>query len=111
LNAIPICILQALFYHAIHIGRLSILHIEVGKQKIYLCHYPFLCFEGGYKEVWQLFGHVHTRKNNTGIDAERLQYLYPTQYDAGVDNNGFAPISFEQVNRIIKTQVEQSKMQ
>ena len=34
------------------------MHIEVGKQRIYLCHFPFLCFEGGYKDVWQLFGHV-----------------------------------------------------
>lgn len=85
------------------------MHIEVGKQRIYLNHYPFLCFEGGYKDVWQLFGHVHTRKNNTGIDAGRLQYLYPTQYDVGVDNNNFAPVSFEQVKRIIGKQVEQSK--
>ena len=85
------------------------MHIEVGKQRIYLNHYPFLCFEGGYKDVWQLFGHVHTRKTNTGIDAGRLQYLYPTQYDVGVDNNNFAPVSFEQVKRIIDKQVEQSK--
>ena len=85
------------------------MHIEVGKQRIYLNHYPFLCFEGGYKDVWQLFGHVHTRKNNTGIDAGRLQYLYPTQYDVGVDNNNFAPVSFVQVKRIIDKQVEQSK--
>lgn len=85
------------------------MHIEVGKQRIYLNHYPFLCFEGGYKNVWQLFGHVHTRKTNTGIDAGRLQYLYPTQYDVGVDNNNFAPVSFEQVKRIIGKQVEQSK--
>lgn len=28
------------------------MHIEVGKQKIYLNHYPFLCFDGGYKDVW-----------------------------------------------------------
>ena len=75
--------------------------IEVEKQKIYLNHYPFLCFDGGYKDVWQLFGHVHTRKNNTGIDAARLQYLYPTQYDVGVDNNDFTPVSFEHVKRII----------
>ena len=79
--------------------------ITVDKQKIYLSHYPFLCFEGGYKEVWQLFGHVHTRKNNTGIDAERLQYLYPTQYDVGVDNNDFKPVSFEEVKSIIDRQV------
>ena len=85
------------------------MHIEVGKQRIYLNHYPFLCFEGGYKNVWQLFGHVHTRKSNTGIDAGRLQYLYPTQYDVGVDNNNFAPVSFVQVKRIINKQVEQSK--
>ena len=85
------------------------MHIEVGKQRIYLCHFPFLCFEGWYKEVWQLFGHVHTRKNNTGNDACRLQYLYPTQYDVGVDNNNFTPVSFEQVKRIINKQVEQAK--
>lgn len=81
--------------------------IEVGKRRIYLNHYPFLCFEGGYKDVWQLFGHVHSRRANTGIDAGRLQYLYPTQYDVGVDNNDFRPISYEQVKRIIQKQVEQ----
>jgi calcineurin-like phosphoesterase family protein len=83
------------------------MHIEIGKQRIYLNHYPFLCFDGGYKDVWQLFGHVHTRKNNTGIDAARLQYLYPTQYDVGVDNNNFTPVSFQQVKRIIENQVGQ----
>jgi len=86
------------------------MRIEIGKQKIYLNHYPFLCFEGGYKDVWQLFGHVHTRKNNTGIDAGRLQYLYPTQYDVGVDNNDFTPVSFEQVKMIIEKQVKESKI-
>ena len=85
------------------------MHITIGKQRIYLCHYPFLCFEGGYREVWQLFGHVHSRNNNTGLDAERLQYLYPTQYDVGVDNNDFTPVSFEQVNQIIKKQLDKQK--
>lgn len=86
------------------------MRIEIGKKRIYLCHYPFLCFEGSYKDdVWQLFGHVHTRRSNSGIDAGRLQYLYPTQYDVGVDNNNFIPVSFGQVKRIIDKQVEQSK--
>ena len=84
------------------------MHIMVGKQRIYL-HYPFLCFEGGYKNIWQLFGHVHTRNNNTDLDSQRLQYLYPTQYDVGVDNNDFTPVSFEQIKRIINKQNEQSK--
>lgn len=45
-------------------------------------------------------------KNNTGIDAARLQYLYPTQYDVGVDNNNFTPVSFEQVKKIVNKQIE-----
>ena len=81
-------------------------HIVVEKHCIYLNHYPFLCFSGSYKDdTWQLFGHVHTRKNNTGIDANRLQYLYPTQYDVGVDNNNFTPVSYDQVRKIIEKQL------
>ena len=83
------------------------MHIEVGKQKIYLNHCPFLCYGGAYRDTWQLFGHVHTSKQNTGIDAPRLHMLFPTQYDVGVDNNNFTPVSFEQVKRIIERQVEQ----
>ena len=83
------------------------MHIEVGRQKIYLNHCPFLCYGGAYRNTWQLFGHVHTSKQNTGIDAPRLHMLFPTQYDVGVDNNNFTPVSFEQVKRIIERQVEQ----
>ena len=64
-------------------------HIEVGKQKIYLNHYPFLCYGGAYHNTWQFFGHVHTSKHNTGKDTPRLKMLFPTQYDVGVDNNDF----------------------
>ena len=84
------------------------MHIEVDKQKIYLNHYPFLCYGGAYRNMWQLFGHVHTSKNNTGKDASRLDMLFPTQYDVGVDNNDFTPVSFELVKRIIQKQVEQA---
>ena len=82
-------------------------HIEISKQKIYLNHCPFLCYGGAYKDTWQLFGHVHTSKNNTGKDASRLNMLFPTQYDVGVDNNNFTPVSFGQVKAIIQKQVEQ----
>ena len=53
-------------------------------------------------------GHVHTSKNNTGKDALRLDMIFPTQYDVGVDNNDFTPVSFAQVKRIIQKQVEQA---
>lgn len=51
-------------------------------------------------------GNCLDTKNNTGIDAARLQYLYPTQYDVGVDNNNFTPVSFEQVKKIVNKQIE-----
>lgn len=86
------------------------MRIMVEKQVIYLNHYPFLCFDGGYKDVWQLFGHVHTRSNNTGIDAPRLQHLYPTQYDVGVDNNNYTPVSFEQIRAIITKQIDNTNI-
>ncbi len=85
------------------------MHIEVDKQKIYLNHCPFLCYGGAYSDTWQLFGHVHTSRHNTGKDVPRLKMLFPTQYDVGVDNNNFTPVSFEQVKMIIEKQIEQSK--
>lgn len=85
------------------------MYIEVDKQKIYLNHCPFLCYDGSYDDTWQLFGHVHTRRNNTGKDASRLSMLLPTQYDVGVDNNDFTPVSFAQVKAIIWKQIEQSR--
>lgn len=82
-------------------------YIEIGKQRILLNHNPFLCYGGAYRDVWQLFGHVHTSPHNTGLDAPRLHMLFPRQYDVGVDNNDFTPVSFERVKAIIKKQVEQ----
>lgn len=45
--------------------------------------------------------------HNTGIDAPRLTMLFPTQYDVGVDNNNFTPVSFYQVKAIIEKQIEE----
>lgn len=91
----------------------SQLNIVVNGQKIYLNHFPLLTFDGIYKEKpsWQLFGHVHSNKNipGTSADIKRLGYLLPMQYDVGVDNNNYKPISFDEVKSIINTQIEMSK--
>lgn len=84
-------------------------HLIIEEQQLYLNHNPFLCYGGSYSDVWQLFGHVHSRSNNTGKDRPRLDMIFPTQYDVGVDNNGFAPVSFYQVKDIIMRQIEESK--
>lgn len=85
------------------------MHIEVGKRSIYLNHYPFLCYSGAYGDVWQLFGHVHTCPNSTGIDTPRLGTLLPTQYDVGVDNNNYMPVSYEQVKKNILKQINKTR--
>lgn len=87
--------------------------IRVGGQSIILNHNPFLAYGGAYRDVWQLFGHVHSGplsgkgmdgEQNRGKDLPRLGMLFPNQYDVGVDNNDFRPVSFEEVKRIIVAQ-------
>ena len=84
--------------------------IRVGGQAIVLNHNPFLCYGGSYRDVWQLFGHVHSGlASHTGLDHPRLKMLFPLQYDVGVDNNDFRPISFAEVKAKIEGQVAAAK--
>lgn len=83
-------------------------HLYVGKRSIYLNHCPLTCFAGawtGLDAAWQLFGHVHSGPNTkSGLDYNRLNNLFPTQYDVGVDNNNFFPVSFSDLCDIIHDQ-------
>lgn len=85
------------------------LQIEIEGNPIYLNHYPFLCYGGSYRGVWQLFGHVHSGPNAEGLDISRLKTLFPTQYDVGVDNNDYAPISYKEVKAKIEYQKAEFK--
>ena len=75
------------------------------KYKVYLNHFPFLCYDGTYRNpedcTIQLHGHVHQRIGDISKDAQRLQYRFPCQYDVGVDNNDFYPVSWEEILKII----------
>ena len=75
------------------------------KYKVYLNHFPFLCYDGTYRNpedcTIQLHGHVHERIGDTGKDAKRLNYRFSYQYDVGVDNNNFYPVSWEEILKII----------
>ncbi|MBQ3882280.1 MAG: hypothetical protein II730_07250, partial [Bacteroidales bacterium] len=84
--------------------------IRVGAQSIILNHNPFLCYGGSYRNVWQLFGHVHSGPfSRTGLDHPRLKVLFPMQYDVGVDNNDFRPVSFAYVKEKIETQLSKAR--
>lgn len=77
--------------------------IEDG-QRIVVCHYPMITWNHSHRGSWQLFGHVHSRKGNTNREAGRLSCLTPNQYDIGVDNNDFTPVSYQQIKEIITKQ-------
>ena len=81
--------------------------IEIDGQKIILNHYPFLCYSGSYNHrIWALHGHVHQNPYSIGLDSSRLVWRFPTQYDVGVDNNDFYPVSFVQLQDIISKQIK-----
>lgn len=94
----------------IFVGVNEQMTLYIEGQRIILNHYPFLCFGGERTCTWQLFGHVHSGGgNSTGYDLQRLGMLFPRQYDVGVDNNGFRPISYREVKAIIERQVKESQ--
>ena len=90
------------------------LRIEIEGRKIWLNHFPLLCYSGTYRDLqgleYNLFGHTHLSNHlsrNNGKDCERcFNNLFSTQYDVGVDFNEFAPISWYEVNEKIQKQIE-----
>ncbi len=86
------------------------MQVMVGGQELIMNHYPMLVFGGRHTKVWQLFGHVHTIPEGSRIlSPDRMDMLLPTQYDVGVDNNMFTPVSFEKLRSIISWQMETGK--
>jgi calcineurin-like phosphoesterase family protein len=87
--------------------------IQIEGRKIYLNHYPFLCYAGTYRDAngleYQAFGHVHSGPGARGLDVDRLSMLFPTQYDVGVDNNNYEPISWSELNDKIGQQLLKTK--
>ena len=85
------------------------INMKIGKRHIILNHYPMLAFSGAWRGVdatYQLFGHVHTSPyTDEGLDQQRMKMLFTSQYDVGVDNNDFTPVSWKEVDQIINNQM------
>lgn len=65
--------------------------IKIGNQSITLCHYAMMVWNKSHFNAWQLFGHSHGTLEPVG-----------KQYDVGVDQNAFRPISFGEIDEIMK---------
>ena len=69
----------------------NLMDIIIERQPITLCHYAMRVWNKSHFNAWQLFGHSHSKLSPLG-----------KQYDVGVDNNNFCPISFTQLKKIMK---------
>jgi len=76
--------------------------MEGGWQGIVLSHYPMLTWHQALRGSWQLFGHIHLGPYAIGQDKNLP--LKPNQYDVGVDNNNYFPVSYDEVKIIITKQ-------
>ena len=77
---------------------------------VYLNHFPFLDFSNNVDhKVMQLFGHIHSNPFSAGtITEEKMKSLKWNQYDVGVDNNDYRPISLARAMEIIKERRDKS---
>ena len=78
--------------------------IEVEGIKIMACHYPML----SYPADFQVFGHIHTLYDGTvnGSDSDVIEKLRKTQYDVGVDQNNYTPVSYWQLVDIFRNKAK-----
>lgn len=73
---------------------------EIGEQKVFMHHFPFLTWPEQAQGCWQLFGHIHS-KNGESVWKDSLKV---GQYDVGMDNNDYKPVSFQEIKEIITKQ-------
>lgn len=65
-----------------------------GQHKIIGCHYPMMTWPGAGKNGYMVFGHIHA---NTDAPYWSMIASSPLLLNAGVDINGFSPVSFDEM--------------
>lgn len=69
------------------------LYLADSKRQYTLCHYPMMSWPH-MTRCYMVFGHIH---GNTNADYWPLIQKSDWMLNAGVDVNGFAPVSFEEM--------------
>ena len=78
----------------------------IGGWTVILNHFPFASFSNNFDhKVMALSGHTHIGPNSGGV-ADFSSIYKPNQYDVGMDNNNYTPVSWEEVLRKVKYQIE-----
>lgn len=67
-----------------------------GQRKITECHYPMMSWPFSCRGGWMVYGHIH---ENTNMEYWPLIARNEFMLNAGVDINGYAPVTFEQMQQ------------
>ena len=67
--------------------------ISDGRHSFVLCHYPLMTWKHS-KKNYMIHGHIH---NNTDMSFWPVIRDNPRLLNAGVDVNGFWPVTFEEL--------------
>lgn len=70
------------------------LFIKDHGRNVTLCHYPMMTWPGVSKDGYMIYGHIH---NNTNADYWPLILANSLMLNAGVDINGFAPVTLDEL--------------
>ena len=73
--------------------RPFIIEKKIQGQHIVMCHYAMRVWARSHYNSWQIYGHSHGQLDPIG-----------KQWDVGMDNNNFYPISFENLKEIMNRQ-------
>lgn len=71
----------------------SFAEVSDGKRNLVLCHYPFMSWKREQKS-YMVHGHIH---NNTDAAYWPIIKNNPRILNAGVEINGFWPVSFDEM--------------
>jgi calcineurin-like phosphoesterase family protein len=64
---------------------------SINKQQLICCHYAMMIWPASHWGSWHLFGHCHGRTKGVG-----------KSFDVGVDVHNFTPVSFDEVEEIMR---------
>ena len=76
---------------------LSVQHfaeLSDGNHKLVLCHYPLMTWNGASRGRYLIHGHIH---DNTDSEYWPLLCGMPNALNAGVEINGYAPVTFDEL--------------
>lgn len=85
-------LLRSMFSATDDVNLLTVVRKDGTKQLVWLSHYSHRAWPKSHQGSYHVFGHTH------GVLPD-----YRRSHDVGVDANGYAPVSFDELDALIKS--------